>query len=120
MDIDYRALSAVETGQANLKAFLSSITQQGIEGIVDMVDKPMSQEEKEFLLRSAIVNLKLMVQFHIDAAQRSRYERAAYYCAVVKDIHTYLGEKDKFSIYHDKIIADNYRKSALKDEFRKA
>lgn len=116
----YRAIGTEEIGQDNLNAFLSSIRQQGIEGIVDMIVKPISPEIKEGLLRGAIGILKHMVQFHIDAAQRNRYARAAYYCAIIKDIHTYLGEKDKFSIYYDKIIADNYRRSALKDEFRKA
>jgi hypothetical protein len=37
---------------------------------------------------SSIDILKEMVQFHIDAAQRNRYARAAYYCSIIKNIYT--------------------------------
>lgn len=116
----YRALGTEEVGQANLNEFLKSIRQKEIEGIVDMILKPISPEDKEDLLRNAIGILKHMVQFHIDAAQRNRYARAAYYCAVIKDIHTYLDDNDEFKKYYDNIIAANYRRSALKDELWKA
>jgi len=34
-----------------------------------------------------------MLKFGLYAAQRSRYARAAYYFAVIKDIYTYKNEK---------------------------
>jgi len=38
-----------------------------------------------------------MVEFHINAAQRSRCARAAYYCGVIKDI--YKNEKDEGYVF---------------------
>jgi len=60
-----------------------------------------------------------MVQFHINAAQRSRYARAAYYCAVIKDIYSYKNGKDEFNQYYAKIFIENNRRPALKDEMKK-
>jgi uncharacterized Zn finger protein len=60
-----------------------------------------------------------MVQSRIDAAQREQYARAAYYCAVIKDLYTALNEDEEFSRYFVNILNENKRRSALKDEMKK-
>ena len=60
-----------------------------------------------------------MVQFHINAAQRSRYVRAAYYCAVIKDLCIYKDEQDEINLYYGKILIENNRRPALKDEMKR-
>ena len=84
-----------------------------------MVRLPRDAERKADYLVHAINILKEMVQFHIDAAKRSRYARAAYYCAVARDIYYYLGKEEEFADYYDGIIAENNRRPALKDEMKR-
>jgi len=115
----YRALGAENIILPDLKEFLQSIENNKIDGIVDMIRTPEDSENEQYLLNNAVGILKKMVQFHINAAQRSRYARAAYYCAVIKDIYSYKNEKDEFNQYYEKIIAENNRRPALKDEMKK-
>ena len=115
----YRALSSETVSLPDLKEYIESIESGKIYGIVDMIRLPGDSGKKEYLLGNAIQILKLMVQFHIDAATRSRYQRAAYYCAVIKDICIYSGEKNAFSEYYGKILQENNRRPALKDEMKK-
>ena len=115
----YRALSSEKVSLPDLREYIESIESGKISGIVDMIRLPGDFGKKEYLLSNAIQILKLMVQFHIDAATRSRYQRAAYYCAVIKDICIYSGEKNTFSEYYRKILQENNRRPALKDEMKK-
>jgi len=117
--LTYRALRSENIILSDLKEFLMSIEDNKIPGIVDMIKTSEDTEDEQFLLNSAIEILKQMVQFHINAAQRSRYARAAYYCAVIKDIYTYKNEQDEFNQYYGKIFIENNRKTALKDEMKK-
>lgn len=84
-----------------------------------MIKNPKDCENEYKSLNSSIDILKEMVQFHINAAQRNRYARAAYYCSIIKDIYTYINEKENFNQYYNKIIAENNRRPALKDEMKK-
>lgn len=115
----YRAVGHEQVLLPDLKEYIESIQGNKIPGIVDMVRLPEDSERKEYLLNNAIKILKIMVQFHIDAATRSRYQRAAYYCAVIKDIHIYTGKKNEFIEYYGEIMRENNRRPALKDEMKR-
>jgi hypothetical protein len=115
----YRALGSEKIILPDLNEFLRTIEDNKIDGIIDMIEISQTSEEKQFLLNSAIEILKQMVQFHINAAQRSRYARAAYYCALIKDIYIYKDENDEFNQYYGKILIENNRRPALKDEMKK-
>lgn len=115
----YRAVGHEQVSLPDLKEYIESIEGNKIPGIVDMVKFPEDSETKEYLLSNAVRILKIMVQFHIDATTRSRYQRAAYYCAVIKDIYTYTGKKNEFIDYYGDIIRENNRRPALKDEMKK-
>ena len=114
----YRALSDKSIVLPDLQEYLQSIENGKISGIVDMTKTLTYSDDEQFLLNNAVKILKQMVQFHINAAQRSRYARAAYYCAIIKDIYIYKNEKDEFSQYYMKIFMENNRRSALKDEMK--
>jgi len=115
----YRAVGSEKIILPNLKEFLQSIEYNKITGIVDMITIPLTSGDKQLLLNSAIEILKQMVQFHISAAQRSRYARAAYYLTVIKDICIYKNEEGEFRQYYAKILMENSRRPALKDEMKK-
>jgi len=115
----YRALIDKNIKFNNLKEFIQEIEDNKIDGIVDMIKNPKECENEHQLLNSAIDILKEMVKFHIDAAQRNRYARAAYYCSIIKDIYIYIDEKEKFNQYYEQIFMENNRRPALKDEMKK-
>lgn len=115
----YRAVGHEQVHLPDLKEYIESIESNKISGIVDMVIFSEDSERKEHFLSNAAKILKIMVQFHIDAATRSRYQRAAYYCAVIKDIHTYIGKKNEFIEYYGGIMRENNRRPALKDEMKR-
>ncbi len=115
----YRAMRDKNIKFKDLQEFIQGIEDNKLDGIVDMIKNPKDCDEEYLLLNSSIDILKQMVQFHINAAQRSRYARAAYYCSIVKDIYTYMNEKENFDQYYSKILAGNSRRPALKDEMRK-
>ena len=115
----YRALHEEKIELANLKEFIESIEQARVEGVVDVEGAPEDINKREFYLDSAVNILKEMVDFHIEAAKRSRYERAAYYCSVIKDIFSLLNRQQKFNIYYDNLININKRRPALKDEMKR-
>ncbi|WP_297430429.1 hypothetical protein [Clostridium sp.] len=115
----YRVLIDKNIKFNNLKEFIQEIKDNEIDGIVDMIKNSKDCENEYQLLNSAIDILKEMVKFHIDAAKRNRYARAAYYCSIIKDIYTYMDEKEKFNQYYDRIFMENNRRPALKDEMRK-
>jgi len=115
----YRALGHESTNLPNLNEYIQSIEQDKIDGIVDMVTLPEDADKKEGYLNTGIEILKLMVQFHIDAAKRSRYQRAAYYCSMIKDIYSYLNRENEFANYYSGILYENNRRPALKDEMKR-
>jgi hypothetical protein len=71
--------------------------------------------QSELLLQGAGL-LRSMITFHIDAANRGRYAKAAYYMCVLRDIFKFLKEEDDFRIYFNDVIQQNKRRSALRDE----
>ncbi|MDR3594742.1 hypothetical protein [Clostridium sp.] len=115
----YRVLIDKNIKFNDLQEFIQEIEDNKIDGIVDMIKNPKDCENEYQLLNSSIDILREMVQFHIDAAQRNRYARAAYYCSVIKDINTYMDEEEKFNQYYNKILMENNRRPALKDEMKK-
>jgi len=115
----YRALRDKNIKFSNLQEFIQDIEDNNIDGIVGMVKNPKDCGNEKQLLNSSIDILKEMVQFHIKAAKRNRYARAAYYCSIIKDIYTYMNEKEKFDQYYSKILSENRRRPALKDEMEK-
>ncbi|MBC7765289.1 MAG: hypothetical protein H7Y41_02305 [Hyphomonadaceae bacterium] len=115
----YRALGWKFITLPNLNGFLRAIENNKIDGIVDMIKETEHSESEQFCLNSAIDILKLMVQFHINASKRSRYARAAYYCAVIKDIYTFINEGNEFERYYEGIFVQNKRRPALKDEMKR-
>ncbi|OCA98726.1 hypothetical protein [Clostridium beijerinckii] len=115
----YRVLIDKNIKFDNLQEFIQEIKDNKIDGIVDMVKNPKGYENEYQLLTSSVDILKEMVQFHIDAAQRSRYARAAYYCSIIKDVYNYINEKENFNRYYSSILKENNRRPALKDEMKK-
>ncbi|QAT40655.1 hypothetical protein [Clostridium sp. JN-9] len=115
----YRALKDEKAEPANLKEFMKDIEDENIEGIVDLKRLQEDNSKREFYLRTAINFLKEMVSFHIEAAKRTRYEKAAYYCSVIKDTLTLLKQSEEFNTYYDNLINVNRRRPALKDEMKK-
>lgn len=115
----YRAAGDKNIKLNDLQEFIQGIEDNKIDGIVDMIKNPQDCNNEYQLLNSSIDILKQIVQFHIKAAQRTRYARASYYCAIIKDIYTYINEKEKFDRYYNKILKENNRRPALKDEMRK-
>ena len=117
----YRALKDKDRNNipAELKELLCQLEDHKTPGIIDMVDSSHGSESERVLLQSAINILKDIIQFHIDAAKRTRYARAAYYCSLVHEIYTYLNEKDEFERYYGSIVGEKNRRPALKDEMRK-
>lgn len=117
----YRALRGKDRDNipVALKELIGGLEHDKISGIADMADGFQSMESEGYLLQSAINVLKDIIQFHIAAAKRTRYARAAYYCSLVQGIYLYLNEKDAFENYYAAIISGNTRKPALRDEMRK-
>ncbi|MDW7661542.1 MAG: hypothetical protein SCL54_09020, partial [Bacillota bacterium] len=78
----YRVLGTEKNISSDLNELIKSVEINRIAGIVDMTRNPLATKDKQLLLHSAIEMLKQMAQFHINAAQRTRYARAAYYLSV--------------------------------------
>ena len=117
----YRALRGKDRDKLPvvLRELIGGLEHGKIPGIVDMVDDFQSLESERDLLQSAINILEDIVQFHIDAAQRTRYAKAAYYCSLVQGIYIYLDEKEEFEHYYGTILVGNKRRPALRDEMGK-
>lgn len=117
----YRALRGKDRDKLPvvLRELIGGLEHGKIPGIVDMVDGFHRLESERDLLQSAINILKDIIQFHIDAAKRTRYARAAYYCSLVQGIYIYLNEKDEFEHYYATIVVGNKRRPALRDEMKK-
>lgn len=117
--LTYRAVGSKKIQFPDLKGFLKSIEAEEIVGIVDMLRAKEDPENERSQLRSAMEISKKMVQFHIDAALRARYAKAAYYCAVIRDIYAYIREEDQFELYYSEILTRHSKRPALKDEMKK-
>ena len=116
----YRALGHQSVDRRNLWDYLQRIEAARPEGVIDMLRSPKDQENQVLLLEQAISILKRIVQFHIQAATRSRYARAAYYCAIMKDLYGLMDNTEAFQHYFNRIYSENSRRPALKDEMRRA
>lgn len=115
----YRVFYDEKLSYENLKDFILKTDEYDAEGIEDMLVSSEDINKKDFYIDEAIKILKGMVSFHIDAAKRSRYAKAAYYCSIIKEIFNFLNKQDEFKDYYDRIIRENNRRPALKDEMRK-
>lgn len=115
----YRGFYGEEFKLINISEYIDSINISQIQGIVDIevIDGVLSCNQ--YYLDSAVEVLKEMVKYHIDAAKRSRYERAAYYCGLVKDILYFSKKEEEFLAYYTDIMNQNKRRPALKDEMRR-
>ncbi|MDS0525916.1 hypothetical protein NNC19_09525 [Clostridium sp. SHJSY1] len=115
----YRALHNEKLNLDNIKDYINTIQLEKLDGVIDLVELEEDFSNRAYYLESAVDILKEMVKFHIDAANRSRYQRAAYYCSVVKDILYYLGKREEFEEYYKDILSQNKRRPALQDEMKK-
>ncbi|MCL2815119.1 MAG: hypothetical protein FWD23_11020 [Oscillospiraceae bacterium] len=114
LSLVYRAMNGAEETTQAIGEYLSRAVNQN--GIEDMLILSGDAETRAKMLSYASVLLTEMVAFHIDAASRSRYAKAAYYMCVLRDICEYLGKKDEFMDYFKDVIAQNNRRPALRDE----
>ena len=114
LSLVYRAIDGVDGVGASVLDYLT--TASGQAGIVDMLKKSLNNEGRAELLLSGASLLKGIAAFHIDAATRSRYAKAAYYMCVMRDIFAYLKREDEFRSYFQDVIAQNSRRPALRDE----
>jgi len=110
----YRALNNVPDAGDSLAEYISSGADQ--DGIADMILSGDDALRRSELLRNGEVLLQRIIAFHINAATRNRYAKAAYYVCVVRDIHVYLGTEDDFRQYFQEVIQQNSRRPALRDE----
>jgi hypothetical protein len=92
------------------------LSQGNQEGINDMILSDNDDLRRTDLLLHGVDLLRGIVSFHIDAATRNRYAKAAYYMCVVRDIFIYLGQEDDFKEYFQGVIQQNSRRPALCDE----
>ena len=115
----YRLFYDTKLSYENLNDFILKTDEYDAEGIEDMLVLNGDINKKDFYIDEATKILKEMVSFHIDAAKRSRYAKAAYYCSIIKEIFSFLDKEDEFKDYYDGIIRENNRRPALKDEMRK-
>jgi tetratricopeptide (TPR) repeat protein len=120
-DRKYTALSLICRAIDDADGIGSSIleyltTASGQDGIMVMMKQSLSIEDRAEMLLSGVDLLKGITAFHIDAATRSRYAKAAYYMCVMRDIYMYLNREDEFRGYFRDIITQNSRRPALRDE----
>lgn len=115
----YRAFYGEKLSCENLNDFIVRIEDDDKDGIVDMLVLNEDINKRNFYIQEAVNILKGMVSFHIDAATRTRYTKAAYYCSIIKDVSNFLDREEEFEEYYSKIIKENNRRPALKDEMKK-
>ena len=114
LSLVYRALEGVSDVEMGILTYLD--TAVGQEGIVGMLNREDSIIKRSEILLSSVHLLKEMIEFHIDAAKRTRYAKAAYYMCVIRDIYCYLKREDEFREYFENCIRKNSRRPALRDE----
>jgi hypothetical protein len=116
LSLIYRALEGVGEVGPSIPEYLANAA--GQDGIIGMANRGCSMTERRELLISGADLLKDMVAFHIDAAKRSRYAKAAYYMCVIRDVYSYIQGEDEFRSYLSYIMAQNSRRHALRDEMK--
>ena len=114
LSLIYRALEGAGGYGPSIPEYLTAAS--GQDGIIGMLNRSSSKEECAELLLSGVGLLKEIVSFHIGAATRSRYAKAAYYMCVMRDISIYIKREDEFQNYFNNTIAQNSRRPALRDE----
>ncbi|MBU3126227.1 hypothetical protein [Clostridium tagluense] len=115
----YRAFYSEKLSCDNLNDFIVGSEENNKNGIVDMLVLDEDISKRSFYIQEAVNILKGMVSFHIDAANRSRYAKAAYYCSIIKAVFNFLDKEKEFDDYYDKIIKENNRRPALKEEMKR-
>lgn len=114
LSLIYRALNgAMDVGES-LSEYLTRDSEQ--DGIADMLIAGDDSERQAELLLHGVDLLRGIIAFHIDAANRSRYAKAAYYMRVMRDIFIYMQRENEFLHYFKDIIIQNNRRPALRDE----
>ena len=114
LSLIYRAVDNTGDVGGRLAEYLASALNKN--GISDMRKSSINAGDKTILLQKGTDLLKEIAAFHIDAAIRTRYAKAAYYMCVIRDIYMYLGQEDAFGEYFGGVIAENSRRPALRDE----
>ena len=114
LSLIYRALHGADGVRGSLMEYLASGS--GQDGIMDMLDRGIDCEARSTLLLSGADLLRGIVAFHIDAANRSRYAKAAQHMCAIRDIYAYLKLDNEFRGYFEEIIKQNSRRPALRDE----
>jgi len=114
LSLIYRAASNVSDINDSLAEYLKSAANQ--DGIADMLLPDDDDLCRTDLLLDGAGLLREIVSFHIDAATRSRYAKAAYYMCVLRDVFIYLKQEDNFRHYFQEVIQQNSRRPALRDE----
>jgi hypothetical protein len=114
LSLIYRAIDGVDGVGSSITEYLA--TASGQDGIRGMLKKDINIEHRADLLLYGTDLLKGITAFHIAAATRSRYAKAAYYVCVIRDIYSYLKREDEFRSYFQEIITQNSRRPALRDE----
>ena len=114
LSLVYRAANNVSDIKDSLAEYLKSAANQN--GISDMLVSDGDDLRRTGLLLDGAGLLRGIISFHIDAASRNRYAKAAYYMCVLRDIFIYLKQEDDFKRYFQEIIQQNKRRPALRDE----
>ena len=89
------------------------------DGIFDMAAFEEEPSKRERYLAEAVLILRMMAQFHIDAANRERYANAAYYIGIADDICKMLGKSAESQEFIKSLMTENNRCRAFKDEMQK-
>ncbi|MDR1135655.1 MAG: hypothetical protein LBL49_05700 [Clostridiales Family XIII bacterium] len=116
LSLIYRALSDAEGVGVKLSKYLESNAEQG--GINDMIKYDISPRQQAELLLNAADLLREIIAFHIAAAHRSEYAKAAYYMCVIRDIFRFLNLDEDFQKYYRGVMEENSRRRALRDEMQ--
>ena len=73
-------------------------------GTADMRNPCVDPSQRTKLLLSGADLQRGIIAFHINAAVRSRYAKAAYYMRVLRDIFIYLKKEIEFQRYFNCVI----------------
>jgi hypothetical protein len=114
LSLIYRAVNGAADIGEDLSEYLTSAS--GQDGIADMLNRCDDAFRQTELLLHGVALLREIIAFHIGAATRSRYAKAAYYMCVMRDIFVYLKQEDEFRHYFSDVIMQNSRRPALRDE----
>ena len=116
LSLIHRAASTIPGVGDCLAEYLSHSAKQ--DGIGDMLLSESDAPQQADLLLQGASLLKGIISFHIDAATRNRYAKAAYYMSVMRDIFIFIEKEDEFRDYFKEVIKENSRRPALRDEMK--